>query len=156
MPARRCIVTLSAEADRRYMYQMRKDGYCPMPPPAWLDLLGWTAAALVFGSLGVIAYNKKVARRCSASNGLMPPLSLCQLFLPLAPLSGVGCTAHTDTLALQSLAAACSATARLSCAARCVLGIFALRWCALRVIHRALCVCCVCFHRDWKGKQRRS
>ena len=81
MSARRSIVTLSAEADRRYMYQMRKDGYCPLSPPPWLDLLGWTATALVFGSLAVIAYNKKVERRCSATRRQLPPLSLCQLLL---------------------------------------------------------------------------
>ena len=112
MSARRSIVTLSAEADRRYMYQMRKDGYCPLAPPVWLDLLGWTAAALVFGSLAVIAYNKKVASHSSRTRRQMLPLSLCwrcpcadaatvpvplsrcQLFLSPAPLSGVACTAQ--------------------------------------------------------------
>jgi hypothetical protein len=87
MSARPSVVTLSKTQDQRYMFQMTKDAYCPLPPPAWLNLLGWCTAAVVFGALAVIAYNKKVGAAVGCSRQMACTL-LCS-FLCFAP-----CCAH--------------------------------------------------------------
>ena len=78
MSARQRVVSLSVTQDQRYMFQMTKDAYCPLPPPAWLNLLGWCTAAVVFGALAFIAYNKKVGAGAACSRQMARTL-LCSM-----------------------------------------------------------------------------
>lgn len=180
MSARRSIVALSAGADSRFMYQMRKDGYCPVAPPSWLDLLGWTTAALVFGALAVIAYHKKVGSGWCASRRHMPSLCLCELLelfvvqLPcaarrrrrahsLSRCAGAACSrlpghsgiAYPALLCIYALWRHCgpprsASSLRTTCLCKCSSGR------APAACPQSVCsVCCAMYavhHRGWRGK----
>jgi|LauGreDrversion2_3_1035106.scaffolds.fasta_scaffold82170_1 hypothetical protein len=114
MSARPSVVSLSKTQDQRYMVQMTKDAYCPVPPPAWLNLLGWCTAAVVFGALAVIAHNKKVGAGAGWSRqmaGAALARTLLCSFLCFAPCSPPPSLHVVDALdaALMVAALRCSA-----------------------------------------------
>jgi len=58
---RRMVLSLSEDADRSFMFQIRRDSYCSVPSPWWVTLLGWCVTGAVLAGLAIVAtYRKRI------------------------------------------------------------------------------------------------